>query len=344
MIRTRSTVCAVILLAGCSAGSKAVGPSEALGSFAYVTNEDSGDISVVDLDREAVVFTIPVGKRPRGIRIRSDTPWIFAAVSGSPKASPGQEAPDASAVDRQSDGIAVIDATTRRLVRILESGPDPESFDLSSDGQLLFVSNEDAATASIVNVTSGAVLSRVEVGSEPEGVRTRPDGQVVYIACETSNRIDVIDSRSGLRIAQIPVGARPRSVTFSRDGEKAWVANENAAALTVIDARGHKVLGSIALTEPNARPMGTALSADGRWLYVTLGRARALAVIDTARGEVVHVVREVGARPWGVAASRDGRIFTANGPSNDVSVIDGLTWAVRKIPVGRSPWGIALRE
>jgi YVTN family beta-propeller protein len=53
---------------------------------------------------------------------------------------------------------------------------------------------------------------------------------------------------------------------------------------------------------------------------------------------------EAGARPWGIATSSDGRtLYTANGPSNDVSVIDAETRQVTtKIPVGKGPWGIVL--
>jgi YVTN family beta-propeller protein len=42
--------------------------------------------------------------------------------------------------------------------------------------------------------------------------------------------------------------------------------------------------------------------------------------------------------------SRDGaRIYTANGPSNDVSVVDTKALRViKKIPVGKSPWGVVV--
>ena len=54
---------------------------------------------------------------------------------------------------------------------------------------------------------------------------------------------------------------------------------------------------------------------------------------------------EVGPRPWGVAISPDGKtVYTANGPSNDVSVVDVASRTVTaRIPVGSGPWGIALR-
>jgi YVTN family beta-propeller protein len=51
---------------------------------------------------------------------------------------------------------------------------------------------------------------------------------------------------------------------------------------------------------------------------------------------------EVGARPWGIALSPDGKtLYSANGPSNDISVVDVATNAVvKKIKVGSSPWGV----
>jgi len=52
----------------------------------------------------------------------------------------------------------------------------------------------------------------------------------------------------------------------------------------------------------------------------------------------------VGARPWGIALSADGRrLYAANGPSNDVSVVDTQSLRViARIPAGRSPWGVVL--
>jgi YVTN family beta-propeller protein len=52
----------------------------------------------------------------------------------------------------------------------------------------------------------------------------------------------------------------------------------------------------------------------------------------------------VGARPWGIGLTSDGKfLYTANGPSNDVSVIDTASLnVVATVRVGKTPWGIAL--
>jgi len=87
------------------------------------------------------------------------------------------------------------------------------------------------------------------------------------------------------------------------------------------------------------------LSADGRQLFVSLGRAKAIAVIDVAGRKLLRTIDDVGARPWGIGLSPDGRkLYTANGSSGDVSVVDIESGKVdRRIAVGGSPWGVAVR-
>jgi len=65
--------------------------------------------------------------------------------------------------------------------------------------------------------------------------------------------------------------------------------------------------------------------------------------IDLEAEEVTESV-VVGPRPWGLAMSLDGStLYSANGPSDDVSVIDVESFEViKKIPVGETPWGLVV--
>ncbi len=53
---------------------------------------------------------------------------------------------------------------------------------------------------------------------------------------------------------------------------------------------------------------------------------------------------EVGPRPWGIGLSPDAKtLFTANGPSNDVTIVDLASGQVaKKVEVGKGPWGLAV--
>ena len=87
--------------------------------------------------------------------------------------------------------------------------------------------------------------------------------------------------------------------------------------------------------------MGLALSADGKQLFVSTGRGGAVAVVDVAKRELDHLIRGVGARPWGIAVASNGKsAFTANGPSDDLSIIDLASGKVTKVAIGGSPWGV----
>ena len=149
------------LLLGCSSPPRSSAPQ------LFVTNERSGDLSVIDLGSNRVVATVPLGKRPRGIRASPDRATLYVALSGSPMAPPGVDESSLPPADRSADGIGVVDVRERRLVKVIPAGTDPEQLAVSKDGSRLFIANEDAATASVVDLASGRVVATVPVGGEP---------------------------------------------------------------------------------------------------------------------------------------------------------------------------------
>src|SRR5438445_11282980 len=74
---------------------------------AYVSNEKSNTVSVIDTDKFTVAKTIKVGQRPRGIELNKVGKFILVAV-----------------VD--DDSIQVIDHDTDEMFATLRSVPDCE--------------------------------------------------------------------------------------------------------------------------------------------------------------------------------------------------------------------------
>jgi YVTN family beta-propeller protein len=296
----------------------------------------------VDPQSATVIARIPVGKRPRGIQVSPDHKRVYVALSGSPMGGPNVDESKLPPPDRRYDGIGVVDLEAQKLVNTYQSGADPETFALSREGKILYVSNEDTGMLSAVDLVKGVVVSTVAVGSEPEGVAVSADGQRVYVTCETSNSVYVVDAAPMKVVAQIPTGKRPRAILLTAGSHRGFVTNEFGASLTVFSTEDYQVLKTIALGDPQlVRPMGIA-SPDGRQLYVTTGRFGALLEVDAQSGQVTRTIAKVGQRPWGLALSADGRkAYTANGPSGDVSIVDlGSGRVEGQIAVGGSPWGI----
>jgi PQQ-dependent catabolism-associated beta-propeller protein len=339
------------LAVSCCVGVLAPRVARATGPLVYVSLEEGDEVVAIDPATAAIVARIPVGKRPRGLKLSPDGKLLYVALSGSPRAAPGVDESKLPPGDRAADGVGVVDLTTHKLLRTLSSGQDPESFDVSRDGKTLYISNEETAEMSVLDLATGAIKHKVPVGAEPEGVTLSPDGKVVYVTSEQDGIVAAVSTSKLEVLARVPTGPRPRSVAFTHDGKTAFVTSENGAQLTVVDAVARKPVGTIKV-EPKAktvlgpRPMGTALSPDGKTLYVSCGRGESVAVVDVATRKVVRLIDGVGARPWGIGVSHDGkRLYTANGPSGDVSILDAATGTVTaRVKVGGLPWGIAVAK
>src|ERR1700752_1237757 len=105
----------------------------------YVTNERSGDLSVMDSATLQVIATVPLGKRPRGIHASPDHRFLYIALSGSPIAGPGVDESKLPPPDKTADGIGVFDVQQNKLIRTIPSGSDPENFDITKDGRTIIV-------------------------------------------------------------------------------------------------------------------------------------------------------------------------------------------------------------
>jgi YVTN family beta-propeller protein len=324
----------------------------------YVTNERSGDVTVINGSDFKVAATIPVGKRPRGIHVSPDGKTVYVALSGTPIEAPPQidangnpvfakkkaqdDDDDDANADKAADGIGVMDVAANKMRGKLNAGSDPEEFDLSKDGKHIYISNEDVKTASVINIATGKLEHIIPVGQEPEGVTTTPDGRQFYVTCEAGGDIYVIDTGAFAVAAHFKVNGRPRSVAFLSRGATGFIPSESAGELNIIDTVNVKVLQTIKLAA-GSRPMRVKLSNDEMKLYVSNGRAGTISVFDTHSYALLDTIK-VGPRPWGIGLSPDGKfLFAANGPSNDVSVVDLATdKEVTRVKAGSSPWGIAI--
>jgi YVTN family beta-propeller protein len=328
----------------------------------FVTNEKSGDLTVINGADFTVAGTIPVGKRPRGIHVSPDGKTVYVALSGTPvkdppkldangnpifekgsKAASDDDDDDAGA-DKAADGIGVVDVASKKLTRKLNAGSDPEEFDLSKDGKQIYVSNEDVKSASVINIATNKVEHISVVGQEPEGVATTLDGKQFYVTCEAGGDIFVIDTSSYKTVGQFKVNGRPRSVDFLPGGAIGFIPSESAGELNIVDTVGIKVLKTIKLPT-GSRPMRVRVAPDGAKMYISNGRAGTVSVLDTHSYEVLDTIK-VGPRPWGIVLSPDGKLlFAANGPSNDVSVVDLATnKEVKRVKAGSSPWGVVVAQ
>ena len=90
--------------------------------------------------------------------------------------------------------------------------------------------------------------------------------------------------------------------------------------------------------------MGFEFAEGDKTAFVALGPANHVAAVNTETYEVEDYIL-VGRRVWHMAFNGDGsQLFTTNGVSGDVTVIDVKSREpIKTIKVGRFPWGAAWR-
>ncbi len=310
--------------------------------LAYVSNEKDNTISVIDLAAMKVVKTVPTGQRPRGMALSSDGKRLLVCLG-------------------DSNRIDILDTANWRVLGSIDT-PDPEYAALRQPGDNpLYVSNENNALITVWNIDTQKTLVQMATGVEPEGMAVSPDGQLVVNTTETTNMAQFFSYATGKNLANVLVPPRPRWAAFTDHGREVWVSSELGGAVTVIDTTTFKVLDTIHFDIPGLRstfiqPVGISITADDQYAFVALGPANRIAVVSVPQRKVLSYVATgksvynatvkkyllVGQRPWHMAFTPDGKyLLTANGLSNDVSVIDVADLRViNTIPVGQQPWMI----
>lgn len=295
-----------------------------------VTLEKDNALAVLDSERLQLIRTVPIGRRPRDIKLSPDDRKLYVAAS-------------------DADTIQVLEADTYRVIGTLPSGKDPETFALDPTGERMYVSNEDDNQVTVIDLKSGKAIKTIPVGVEPEGIAVSPDGKWVVSTSETTNMVHWIDPNSLEIIDNTLVDPRPRAATFTADSRQLWVTSEIGSTLTVIDVPSRQVIKKLSFTIPGipqtlVQPVGVVVDKERRYGYVALGPANRVAVIDAQTLEVVDYLL-TGKRVWHLAFSSDGkRLYTTNGASHDVTVIDTQKRKpFKSIPVGHYPWGVTVK-
>ncbi len=296
----------------------------------WVTNEKDDTISVIDVDSLEVVRTIETGERPRGITFSKDFSRVYVCAS-------------------DSDTVQVIDADTGKVLHDLPSGEDPEQFVLHPDDRHLYIANEDDAVTTVVDTQTRKVVAQINVGIEPEGMAVSPDGRFVITTSETTNMAHWIDTETKEIVANTLVDSGPRHAEFTEDGAQLWVSAEIGGTVSIFDTETRAEIGKIdfevtGVHPDRVQPVGFEFDPATNTAFVALGPSNHVAAVNMTTLEVESYIL-VGRRVWHMAFTEDhAQLFTTNGVSGDVTVIDvAKREPIKTIKVGRFPWGAALR-
>lgn len=226
------------------------------GTRAYVANQGSNDVSVVDVASGTETAVVPLDSdawnvivSPNGATVYATTDqgslYFIATASNTAPAPLVVSAGDALrglALDysgarlyvagRNSGRIYVVNTSSRAVIDTIQVGGTPQRIALLTSGTELYVANEDRGV-DFVTLPGGSFIT-MPLAAGAYGLALSPDEALLYATVPSLGRLMIIDRASRSKVDSLTLGGRPRTVAFSRLGEYAVVSNEDGAALHFI--------------------------------------------------------------------------------------------------------------
>lgn len=132
-------------------------------------------------------------------------------------------------LDHNNACVAVLDATTYRLLRMVSVGDHPLAVTIDERTARVFVANAGSGTVSMLDARTGSALRTIAVGRSPHGVAVDASIGKVFVANLEDRTVSVLDARNGAVLATLPVGVRPYAIADAGAGTQVIAAGERAA-------------------------------------------------------------------------------------------------------------------
>lgn len=290
---------------------------------AYVTNFDGDGISVVDLDRRAVVAAVPTGRKPHGVAVAPDGSSIF--------------------VSNEGDGtLTIIDGEHHRVRATVPVGGTPHQIEVTRDGRHVLVPLYDKGAVAVFDVASARVVRTFPVGRGPHIIRNIPGSDQYLVTSEGDAKLVVVRP-DGQIVREIAMFAQPRVPAMTPAGDRIYQTIRWLNGVLVVDPVRATVVDRIALGESKFASEGKdahglAVTPDGSELWITTQVTDSLTVVTTRD----HTIRErlpVGRDPNWIEITENGAIaVVSNTGGNSVTLVDVRSRRVLEtIPVGLGP-------
>ena len=295
--------------------------------YAYVTNGESGTVTVLDVVNVRLDREVQVGKNPVAVAASPTRNEVYVVNSG---AEGGQ------------GSISVIDAETNTVAATIALHSKPVSIEMDSQGRLAYVANSESNSISVVDLKVRREIAQIGAGEEPVAARITPDGKTLVVANRRGNSVSVIDAaaRSVRSIFDGCAGAA--DVAILPDSSKAFVAcsgGHQVMAIALANAKTGSAQPQIdrleSLLDVGRGPVQLALKPDGGELFVSNSQSNSISEVVTSTDDVggAYMIGDDPVR--GLVSSDNALLYVANFHSQFLtiySIDDG-----KRLPLSLTP-------
>jgi YVTN family beta-propeller protein len=169
------------------------------GSYFIATCEFSGQLVKFDSSTMDVLGVLNLGRQsmPQDIRLGPDGSTFFVA-------------------DLNGGGLITVDGASFRRTGVIPTGAGAHGIYPSRDGTLLYVSNRDAGSVSVVDPAARKTVATWPIpgGGSPDMGGVSADGTQLWMSGRDNDEVYVFSTTDGHLLARIRVGANPHGLTI----------------------------------------------------------------------------------------------------------------------------------
>lgn len=320
--------------------------------YAYVTNGQSGTVTVLDVVNVRVDRELAVGQNPVAVIASPSRKEVYVVNSGA---------------EGTEGSVSVIDTGKNAVAATIPVHRRPVAIDLDRTGTLAYVANSGSNTVSVLDLTTRREVAQIGTGEEPVALRVSPDGKTLVVANRSAGSVSIADL-ANLASLSSPVDLTRRPSTHSiravfegcpgandvvilPDSSKAFVACSAGHQVMAV-ALAHSKTGSQSgssnidrletFLDVGRAPVQLALKPDGGELFVSNSLSDSISEVVTSTNDVGGAYAMGDDPVRGLVSSDNSMLYIANFRSQWVTVYapeDGRR--IASIHVGDGPSAMA---
>jgi YVTN family beta-propeller protein len=167
------------------------------GRYLVASCEFSGELIKVDVARKQVetVLQLQPGSKPQDVKLAPDGSIFYVA-------------------DMHADGVWLVDGDRLQVTGFVPTGKGAHGLYASRDSRVLYVSNRDEGSISVISFATGKVVAawRLPGPASPDMGGVSADGRVLWLSGRHHGEVYAIDTENGQLLARIKVGKGPHGL------------------------------------------------------------------------------------------------------------------------------------
>ncbi len=280
---------------------------------AFIVNNLSNTVSVLDLTTATLMRTVPVGLSPNAVTV--DTRRRRAIVTNqmlTPSSTAGS--------------ISILDTESGRLLRTIKIAGSPIAVACDEAVGRSFVVLASGAIV-VIETSSGVRLATVQVGHAPATMVLDSRQHRLFLT-DRKGVVRVLSTRTTRMLMSIRAGQSPFALATDERTGHIFIGDRGTAPTRVFMVDGHtgRLLRTVGLA-PGLDPLQIVVDVRTRRVFVMNGGSinrptGTIVTIDADTGRFVNST-PVGGNPSDIVVESDTqRVYVANADSNSVSVLD----------------------